>query len=143
MESRSPPEASAAATAAAPFSRLPHKYDTQPTSLYATHTYVDPNLDLSAVDTTASNSVNDDLIAQLKTLLRLRLEEEKEGQEGGTVRKKEISEVRRKKNVIHFISYRTFRHAMIDNDEGRGFPFMTSSYHVFHNQGSISFDEAE
>ena len=102
-ESGSPPGSSASATAAAPFSRLPHRYDTQPTSLYATHTYVDPNLDLSAAavgdGNSASNSVNDDLIAQLKTLLRLRLEEEE--QEGSKVRKKEISEVGETQKKCH------------------------------------------
>ena len=104
-----PSVVAAATTAAAPYSRLPHRYDTQPTSLYATHTYVDPNLDLGEFDDAGSNSVNDDLIAQLKTLLRLRLEEEKKEeeaeQEGSFPRKKEISEVRRKKGVIHLFHH--------------------------------------
>ena len=105
---RSPPlsEAEASTAAPAPFARLPHRYETQPTSLYATHTYVDPNLDLDSLDgPDGSNSVNDDLIAQLKTLLRLRLEEEKreEQKAENSVRKKEISEVR-SRNIWSSIS---------------------------------------
>jgi hypothetical protein len=71
----------------APFSSLPHKYETEPTSLYATHTYVDPNSELTDIDDddrgggahdSKETVIEENLLARLQNMLGLKSDQKEE-----------------------------------------------------------------